>query len=373
MDMKIVAKFAVGALLALSLDVFAAAQTPKIINGQVQEISAHADLKPTIDGLIQGHESPLWIGYRIPTAAKERSMCCYDTLGAWGAGDKGQCSGGCRVESSHGISMSDSGAACSAPEPPRYAFVFLRTGEKDDKQIRKVRVYSADCRLDFGGLPVFWINDVKPEQSIGLLAGLAASTEAHEADEKRDLANGAVMAIALHDSPSADAALEKLIQPGQPLRVRENVAFWLGVERGKRGQELLHKYVMSDPDARFREKGTFALSQSKQPEALTDLIDMARHDSNSRVRGQAIFWMAQIGGRKEAEQITAAIEDDPETEVKKKAVFALSQMHDGQGVPLLIQLARTNRNPAVRKQAIFWLGQSQDPRALDFLEELLAK
>jgi len=368
--MKIVAKFAVGALLALTLDVFVAAQTPNITNGQRREISAGAGLKTTIDDLIQGHEAPLWIGYRIATAAKERSMCCYETSGAWGAWDKGQCSGGCRVESSHGVSMSDSRSACSAPEPPRYAFLFLRTGEKDDKQIRKVRVYSADCRLDFGGLPVFWINDVKPEQSVEVLTGLATRTEP---EEKNDLAHSAVMAIALHDSPSADAALEKLIQPGQPERLRENVAFWLGVERGKRGLELLHKYVKRDSDARFREKGTFALSQSKEPEALTDLIDMARHDPSSRVRGQAIFWLAQIGGRKEAEQITAAIEDDPETEVKKKAVFALSQMHDGQGVPLLIQLARTNRNPAVRKQAIFWLGQSQDPRALDFLEEILTK
>jgi hypothetical protein len=367
MDMKIVAKFALGALFVLSLDVFASAQTPSITNGQVQEISAGPGLKTTIDGLIQGHESPLWVGYRIPTAAKERSMCCYDSWGSW---NNGQCSSGCRVEASHGVSISDSAAACSAPEPPRYAFLFLRTGEKGDKQIRKVRVYSPDCRLDFAGLPVFWINDVKPEQSVELLTGLALSTDA---EEKKDIANGAVMAIALHDSPAADAALEKLIQPGEALRVREKVAFWLGVERGKSGQELLHKYVKSDPDARFREKGTFALSQSKQPQALTDLIDMARHDSSPRVRGQAIFWLAQIGGRKEAEQITDVIENDPETEVKKKAVFALSQMHDGQGVPLLIQLARTNHNPAVRKQAIFWLGQSHDPRALDFLEEILTK
>src|SRR5262249_38766967 len=149
--------------------------------------------------------------------------------------------------------------------------------EKGDRQTRKVRVYSADCRLDFSGIPVFWLNDVKPEQSVEFLAALAVA--APEAGEKKDLAHGAVMAIALHDSPAADAALEKLIQPGQPDRLRENVAFWLGVERGKKGQELLHKYVKNDSDVRFREKGTFALSQSKEPAALTDLIDMARHDS----------------------------------------------------------------------------------------------
>lgn len=377
--MKITAKFVVAALLALTLDIFAAAQNPNITNGQVQQIPAGAGLKATIDGVIQGRDAPLWIGYRIPTQAKERSMCCWDSWGSWDRGrssGNAPCSSGCRVESSQGVSMSDGRSACSAPEPPRYAFLFMRTGEKGDKQIREVRVYSADCHLDFGGLPVFWIDEVKPEQSVELLASLVSSAEAGEGREsgaRSDLASGAVMAIAIHDSLAADAALEKLIQPGQPVRLREKAAFWLGVERGKRGEELLRKYVKSDADERFREKGTFALSQNKTPEAVTDLIDMARHDSSPRVRSQAIFWMAQIGGKKEAEQISDAIENDPETEVKKKAVFALSQMHDGQGVPLLIQLARTNRNPAVRKQAIFWLGQSHDPRALDFLEEILTK
>jgi HEAT repeat protein len=371
--MKTLVKFAISAFLLLTIDVLGTAQQPNVSNAKIQEVSATAGLRATVDGVIQNHEAPLWIGYRILVAAKQRSMCCFDSWAALRK-DDAQCSNGCRVESAHGISMNDARSACSAPEPPPYAFLFLRTGDQGDKRIREVRVYSADCPLDFGGLPLFWLNDVKPEQSIELLAGLAsANSDSEEERERRGPSHAAVMAIALHDSPAADAALEKLIQPGLPNRLRENVAFWLGVERGKRGQELLHKYVKSDPDVRFREKGTFALSQSKVPEALADLIDMARHDSSSRVRGQAIFWLAQIGGRKEAEQITAAIEDDPETEVKKKAVFALSQMHDGEGVPLLIQLARTNRNPAVRKQAIFWLGQSHDPRALDFLEEILTK
>jgi hypothetical protein len=368
--MKTLAKLAVPALLVVVLNVSAAAQNPQLNNAKVQEVAATAGLKAAVEGVVQGHDAPLWIGYRIPTAAKERTMCCFDS---WSASWKSnQCSNGCRVELSRGVSMNNTPSSCSPPEPPAYAFLFLRTGEAGDRRIRKVRVYSADCQLDFGGLPVFWINDVKPEQSIELLAGMA-SASADSEQEIREFAHGAVMAIAFHDSPAADAALEKLIQPGQPANMRNNVAFWLGVERGQRGEELLRKYVKNDPDVHFREKGTFALSQSKVPEALTDLVDMARHDPNSRVRGQAIFWLAQIGGRKQAEQITAAIEEDPETEVKKKAVFALSQMHDGEGVPLLIRLARTNPNPVVRKQAIFWLGQSQDPRALDFLEQLLTK
>jgi hypothetical protein len=368
--MNRLAKLTLPTLLALTVYVLAAAQNPNLTNAKVEEVSATAGLKAAVDGVIQNHDAPLWIGYKIPTTAKDRSMCCDDS---WAAPKNGaQRSSGCRVEFARGISMNDSGAACSPPEAPPYAFMFLRTGDQGDKRIREVRVYSAGCLLDFSGLSLFWVNDVKPEQSIELLTGLASANYDAE-QERREPGHAAVMAIALHDSMAADTALEKLIQPGQPSGLRNNVAFWLGVGRGKRGEELLRKYVKGDSDVIFREKGTFALSQSKAPEALTDLIDMARHDASSRVRGQAIFWLAQIGGRKEAEQITAAIEDDPESEVKKKAVFALSQMHDGEGVPLLIQLARTNSNPVVRKQAIFWLGQSHDPRALDFLEEILTK
>jgi HEAT repeats len=345
------------------------APKPKITNAKLQELSSSAGLGATVDGLVQKQTAPLWIGYRIPAAAKDRTMCCFDSFDQEAsAGNK--CCIGCKLESERGSSFNGTVADCSPPEPLPYAFVFLRA---EGKQITKIRVYSADCPLDFANLPLYWLDDVKPEQSVELLSKMALTETPEGAPRKKDPEHQAVMAIALHDVPAADAALEKMIQPGQRPSLRENVAFWLGVERGKKGLELLRKYVRDDPDDRVREKGTFAFSQSKEPEALKDLIGMARHDQSPRVRSQAIFWLAQKGSKKAAEQITDAIENDPETEVKKKAVFALSQMHDADAVPRLISVAKTNKNPVVRKQAIFWLGQMNDPRALDFLEEILTK
>jgi hypothetical protein len=347
----------------------AQAQKPKVANAKLQELSAAAGLKPTVDSLLQKQTGAFWIGYRIPALAKDRTLCCFDSVDSIGF-QKNNCCMGCRMESDKGSSFNGTVSNCSPPEPLPYAFVFFRS---EQKQVTKVRVYSADCALDFANLPLFWLEEVKPEQSVELLSGMVAAENADATYRKKDPARQAVMAIAMHDTPAADQALERMVQPGQRASLRENVAFWLGVERGKRGLELLRKYVKDDPDDRMREKGTFAFSQSKEPEALKDLISMARHDQSPHVRGQAIFWLAQIGSRKEAEFITDAIENDPETEVKKKAVFALSQMHDADAVPRLITLARTNKNPVVRKQAIFWLGQSNDQRALDFLEEILMK
>ena len=53
--------------------------------------------------------------------------------------------------------------------------------------------------------------------------------------------------------------------------------------------------------------------------------------------------------------------------------FALSQRRNGEGVTALINVVRTSKDPELRKKALFWLGQSKDPRALDLIEELLTK
>ena len=216
---------------------------------------------------------------------------------------------GCRMESEKGSSFNGTNSNCS-PEPLPYAFIFLRA---EEKQITKVRVYSADCPLDFANLPLYWLEDVKPEQSVELLARMVAENSEDEARHKGP-GHQAVMAIALHDTPAADAALEKMIQPGQRTSLRENVAFWLGVERGKKGVELLRKYVRDDPDDRVREKGTFAFSQSKEPEALKDLIGMARHDQSPKVRGQAISGWP----RKAARRLRNKLQTQSRTILKQK-------------------------------------------------------
>jgi hypothetical protein len=366
------------AILFLALTLLGAgwAQKPKITNAKIEEVPAGTSLKAAVEKAEQ-QAGPQWIGYRIPAKPTERTMCCFDSWSndsrsSEGASSTGQCCKGCKMDSDHGTSVNGTVSDCAPPEPLPYAFVFLRL---DNKRIEKARVFSADCPLDFAGLPMHWMEGVKPEESIDLLTGLALASDGEEGG--RSIGHNAVMAIALHDVPAADTALEKLIQPDRPLSLRGNVSFWLGIERSKRGVEILEKAIKNDQDDRFREKVTFAFSQSysqgKQEQALKDLIGMAHNDPSPKVRGQAIFWMAQIGGKKQAEQITEAIENDPETQVKEKAVFALSQLHDGEGVPLLIGVARNNKNPAVRKKAMFWLGQSHDPRALAYLEEILTR
>src|SRR6201998_1511165 len=189
-------------LLLIACASIAIAQKPRIANAKVQELSAGAGLKATVDGLMQKQTSPFWIGYRIPTAAKERTMCCFDSVDQFK--NSAGCCGGCRMESEKG-SFNGTSSNCPQPEALPFAFIFFRA---ENKQIMKLRVYSADCALDFANLPLYWLDDVKPEQSVDLLAGMVTTEDSESAGRHKDPGRAAVMAIAMHDTPAADAVLD---------------------------------------------------------------------------------------------------------------------------------------------------------------------
>jgi HEAT repeat protein len=344
--------------------------------------SAAAGLDKTVRAWASAQTAPGWLGYEVP-AGGHHDMCCFDSWNGEGRKD----GGGCRIEEHGSFSLGGDDPRLATLDDET-AVVLLRA---DQGRIGRVRVVSRGCGIDAGGRTLTWVDEVKPAESLALLSSLVTSGD--EATAKpldggrsaakpldggrsagRDkVADSALMAIAVHEGPAADDALERFIAPSQPERIRKKAAFWMGNMRGRRGYEALSRLVRDDPSDKVREHGVFALSQSEVPEAVDAMIRVAQKDASTHVRGQALFWLGQKAGKKAVAAITGAIADDPETEVKKKAVFALSQLPKEEGVPMLIQVAKTNRNPEVRKQAMFWLGQSGDSRALAFFQEVLSR
>jgi HEAT repeat protein len=311
-----------------------------------------------------------WVGYRVPMVAGPRQMCCFDSVPA----NTDACCGTCRLENGSGVSMSTGDSMYGrdsrvALEP---ATEFLVLARFEAGAVARVRTFTPDCDVDAGNLALVRLNDVKPDESVAWLASVVLASP--ESGERRERAGKtAIAAIALHNVPAADRALESFVAPSRPEWLRADTAFWLGSARGDAGARLLTRMIAEDPSEKVRDKVTFGLSVSKTPSALATLINTARSDQSRKVRGQALFWLAQRAGRDALATITGAIDNDPDTEVKKKAVFALSQMPKDEGVPRLIEVARAHRNPEVRKQAMFWLGQSNDPRAVKFFEDILLK
>jgi len=109
-------------------------------------------------------------------------------------------------------------------------------------------VVAVDCQIDAGELPLETIAAVKPAESVAFLESLTG--------QAGKLADSAVTALALHDDPAADAALDRLTAPGADQRLREKAVFWLGTARGRSGYERLRRIVRDDADDRVREKAS---------------------------------------------------------------------------------------------------------------------
>jgi hypothetical protein len=337
---------------------------PTIDNARVEKRTLSEPLASTLKTWAAKATQPQWIGYSVPQVAGDHQVCCSGSSGSWN-----QSCGPCRLEDSdHGITMNSHDTTARLEAPRGIAILF----RAEHNVIGKIRVVSEDCTLDAGGLPIVWLTNVRPSESVAVLIGYVHGENFEEGEDTRT-GREALTAIALHADDSADHALESFVRPDERESLRRQASFWLGEARGKFGLVALQRMAKSDPSSEVRSQVTFALSISREPAAIDEMIRVAHDDESAHVRGQALFWLAQKAGKKAGEAITGAIANDPDTEVKKKAVFALSQMPKDEGVPKLIEVAQTNRNPAVRKQAMFWLGQSNDPRALAFFEKVLTQ
>jgi hypothetical protein len=338
-----------GVLALLALPMFG---QDALRNAHIEERAG--TIEDAVRGALKNATGATWITWSVPQSGGQ-SLCCCD--------GQGRRESPCTLEEDRGFGSSSDEMASRAPMVMQ---VFLRISAG---RLERLRVVSEGCIIDAGGRTVVRLRDVGPKESLEFLAALAKGRD----DASARLTDPALMAIAHHGGPAADAVLEGMTAPERPEELRKKAAFWMGAARGRRGYETLARLVREDASDRFREHVVFALSLSSEPAAVDAMLDVARRDASPGVRGQALFWLGQKAGRKAVDGITRAIEDDPETDVKKKAVFALSQLPKDEGVPLLLRTARTNRNPTVRREAMFWLGQSKDPRALAFFQEVLGR
>jgi HEAT repeats len=339
------------ALVLLAATAFA--QHPRIVHGTVTSIAVAPDLGAQIRG-----SRTKYIGYAVPQIEGEHVMCCFDNFGEFRSG------GTCVLDHEGNVFSNDDDRDGPHPiDSGTFAVLYsVVNGE-----IERARSYSMECVLDANGAAVTWIDGVDPRKSVALIASILSSPGHHS--------DSVMGTLALHADPSATTELERMLRStSESDETRGHAAFWLGQTRGRRGYEDVLAIARSQSSSqRLREKAVFAISQSKEPGAIDELINLAKHDPTAHVRSQALFWLSQKAGKKAASAVRQSVDDDPDEGVRAKAVFAVSQMPDDQSVPMLIELMKTHRDGNVRKKAAFWLGQKHDPRALAAIEEVLRK
>jgi HEAT repeats len=200
-----------------------------------------------------------WIGYRVPIAKRERATMSN--------GDS--CCGRCRLE------------------PPSELVVLARA---EKSEIIALKSLSADCDVDAAGMPVVWLTDVKPDESVAWLTSLAGSPAS---GPRSQTARAALDAIALHETPAAVRTLIALARGGESSSTRGQALFWLAQRAGDQVAATIADAIDRDPDTEVKKKAVFALSQLPADQGVPKLIDVAKANRNPAVRKQAMFWLGQ--------------------------------------------------------------------------------
>ncbi len=252
------------------------AQQPSITNAKLEAIAVMGTLDDSVRQLIARHSSPAWVGYAVTRPAGDRQSCCWDGSGR-----------GCGLESKSGMAQNAAPAAVKL-EGVTHTTVLLRA---EAGRIGRVRAFSGDCPLDAGGLPLYWLNGVKPDESVAFLAR-KASSPATEAGG-RTVSDEALHALAMHEGKTADAALVRIAKQDPAARVRGQALFWLAQKASNQAQIAIADSIEQDPDTEVKKKAVFALTQLPSGDGVPKLIEVARTNRNLAVRKQAMFWLGQ--------------------------------------------------------------------------------
>ena len=355
-------------VVAVVLSAVALAQQPRISNAHVSTRNG-ANLSQEIAGT----QAAAWIGYSVPVVHPMHNNWNDNVV---------------RLEGNDG---NDNIVTEPKPgDPPPHAVILLRVVSG---KVERVQIEDPEREIDGGGLPFVWLENVRPAESVKVLTAAveASVAEAPAPGTGRDMAkvqerrvrrvqDSGVLAIGLHATPEATAALRDFTAVKYPATVREKAAFWLANERGRDGFEAVRDLLHTDKDDAFRTKLVFDLTLVKgdaKKSATNELLSLAKNEPSPKVKSQALFWLAQMAGKKAegdpriVRTLSDSAKDDPEAAMRKSAIFALSRLPEEQGVPELIQVASTSKDAATRREAIFWLGRAKDPRALAYLEKVV--
>ena len=239
----------------------AAAQTPRLSNGRIEPHAA-ANIARDLRALAATITEPTWIGYTQPMIDGEHNMCDY-----WNDGMR-------YSSSTDPIRL----------EPADFFFVLFRV---ENKEIIRIRTFSANCPLDAGGKAVHWFNNVPVNDSVSFLKTFITP------NTTRRLMDSATTAIALTEGPQPLKELIALARDGATTNVKGSALFWLAQRAGQQAVGTISAAIENDPDTEVKKKAVFALSQLPKDQGVPLLIDQARNNKNAVVRKQAMFWLGQ--------------------------------------------------------------------------------
>jgi hypothetical protein len=241
------ALFAFGASVAHAQGRVAGAstETHRVTQSLEREVSALA-----------GRKTDLWLAYRLPTIPTARQLCSGSHVA---------------LEASTQMTM---------------------MGKLEGGELRRLRVFTPECDVDAGSVPLVWLEGVSADDSANWLAGLVRA-RASDRDWRARVADPALTALSIQSGDAAVRVLLALASDDARPDVRSRGLTALAQRAGQQSAAAISNAIDRDPEVDVKRAAVRALSQLPRDEGVPLLIQVARSNRTPEVRREAMLRLGQ--------------------------------------------------------------------------------
>jgi beta-lactamase regulating signal transducer with metallopeptidase domain/HEAT repeat protein len=283
--------------------------------------------------------------------------------------------------------------------PNAYAVFLAFDATSRNARLVRVRLANFVFPMHFNRWPLLWLDEITPEESVRVLAGLrdeAASKEvlgdlpsavgAHrnsttvvpvllgwlnDRSAPRDFRVDVMEALAEHGVPEALGAVSRIARSGEDEDFRAEAIEALADMPLRAAADTLITMVGTLTSERLRAEAVESLGERPE-EHVAQFLEQAARADGSRIRMEAIEAIAELSGGRGTAVIGRLAEDATlAADARKEAVEALAEIQDpARALETLSRIIFNDTDTRVQIQATETLGELNDPRSVDLLARI---
>ena len=220
--------------------------------------------------------------------------------------------------------------------------------------------------FEFGRTPIFWLGTAPERESFGRVTELFGLAR----PEKIRLL--LIELASLH--PDTDLVLPfltRLVDPPNPVAIRQEAAEGFDHHHDPRSVEVLLRVARTDPAAEVRVEAAETIGEVQTPQSIPALTDLATNSPDSAVRREAAEAFSDQPPGLALPAIDRLVATTAHEEVLIEAIEALGEISDTRVMDLLVRTAAGHPNRRAQQEAVETLGDLEDSGAVAALVRIV--
>jgi len=165
-------------------------------------------------------------------------------------------------------------------------------GKVERGELQRLRVFTPECDVDAGSVPLVWFEGVTADESARWLARLVR-VEQNTSQWESQVVSPALTALAAHPGDYATRTLVELAREDKRPDIRRRALPALAERAGQQAVTAITTAIQQDPELDVKKQAVVALGRLPADQGVPLLIDVARANKNRELQREAMLWLGR--------------------------------------------------------------------------------